>query len=414
MPTIAGSFRSWLSLADEILTSAPSLNREAMEEIRLGETPMRFCRLRLVSRMPILAAVAALGLVTSAAAQTPFDYDDLGGLKRKSEAPLDHVPGASIEYDVLATSDGSRLRTIFSLPEDATKPPPVIYFIQWLSCSTVELRDDDGWTEMLTSLIGKSGFAVMRTEKSGVGDSEGVPCDQLDYDTEVAHHREALAALFERDDIDPRNVFVFGGSMGAHQAPLVAARMDVAGVIAWGGGANTWYQRMLGFDRRSLELGGEDPDKIEDILAARARFYDEYLLRRRAPPDIIADHPKFEAVWDGMIGTSDTAHYGRPFAFHHQAQYAHGRESPWAAISAPVLVMYGEYDWFEDEAGHRAIVNTINALRPGTADFIVLPQTNHHFSRYPDRVSAFEEEGGEMVGDAAAALIEQWIYRHLR
>ena len=360
-----------------------------------------------------IVMIAFLGVGVPASAQPALVSGEPGGLSRKSEDPIDSVPGAIIEYGVLETSDGSRLRTMFSLPEDAQQPVPVIYFVQWLSCSTVELRDDDGWTQMLTELIGDSGFAVMRTEKSGVGDSEGVPCHQLDYDTEVTHHREALAALFERGDIDPRNVFVFGGSMGANQAPLISQGMDVAGLVAWGGGAKSWFERMLGFDRRSLELAGVTPQTVNPLMARRAAFHTEYLLHYRTPMEIITDEPTMETIWEGMIGTSRNDHYGRPFAFHHQAQAANW-PAAWAATKAPALIIYGEYDWFEDEASHRWIYEIVDAREPGAADFLMLPQTNHHFSRYPDRRAAFEEEGGVLVGDAAAALIQQWVYRHLR
>ncbi|MEZ5708953.1 MAG: alpha/beta hydrolase [Blastomonas sp.] len=341
-------------------------------------------------------------------AQAGDDVGIVGGLERKLDKPLDAVPDASIEYGVLETSDGARLRTIFSKPADASGPTPVIYFVQWLSCSTIELRDDDGWTQMLTELIGKSGYAVMRTEKSGVGDSEGSACNNLDYDTEVRHHREALAALFARDDIDRKNVFIFGGSMGANQAPLIADGFDVAGVIAWGGGAKTWYERMLGFDRRSLEFTETDPAKVNATMALRARFHASYLLEGRHPGEIIAQQPETGAVWEGMIGTAASDHYGRPFAFHHQAERANWAAA-WAKVKVPTLVMYGEYDWFEDLEAHRWIVDIVNANHPDLARLVIMPATNHHFSRYPDRRSAFEEVNGEMVGDEAAGIIASWI-----
>lgn len=337
----------------------------------------------------------------------------MGGLPRKVDTPLDTVPGAEIAYGVLETSDGARLRTIFSSPAGLNRKVPVVYFIQWLSCSTIELRDNDGWTQLLTELIGNSGFAVMRTEKSGVGDSEGPVCGELDYDTEVRHHREALIALQKRDDIDGDSVFVFGGSMGANQAPLVVDGLEIAGLIVWGGGAKTWYERMLGFDRRSLEFTMGEPGLVNDTMTARARFHAEYLLGQRHPAAILARHPEWATVWANMIGTSDSQHYGRPFRFHHQAQRANW-PAAWAKVKAPVLVLYGEYDWFEDLESHRWIAEIVNSRHPGTAELRVLPGTNHHFSRFASRRAAFEGEGGERVGDEAAAIIESWITTQLQ
>ena len=142
-------------------------------------------------------------------------------------------------------------------------------------------------------------------------------------------------------------------------------------------------------------------------------FHIEYLIKQRSPTNIIANEPALAPVWSGMIGTSEGDHYGRPFSFHQQAQKANW-PAAWREIATPVLVLYGEYDWVEDLEGHRWIVEIVNARRPQAAELHVLPQTNHNFSRYPDRKAAFDEEGGDMVGDEAASLIASWISQNLR
>ena len=80
-------------------------------------------------------------------------------------------------------------------------------------------------------------------------------------------------------DVDPRRIVVFGASMGSNYAPLVAAGEDVAGVIVWGGGATTWFERMLRFERSALELGGTDPQALADEVNARAAYFARYLLK---------------------------------------------------------------------------------------------------------------------------------------
>ena len=164
-----------------------------------------------------------------------------GDLPRLGNKPLESILGVESIYGELKTSTGARLRTILTRPDNRSGKLPVILFVQWLSCDSIELRDSasDGWSDMLRRLIRESGMAVMRTEKSGVGDSLGVPCDQLDYNTELSYHRAALEGLKHRDDIDPDRIVVFGASMGATYAPLIAADQRLAGVIVWGGGART-------------------------------------------------------------------------------------------------------------------------------------------------------------------------------
>ena len=140
-------------------------------------------------------------------------------------------------------------------PAGTTGPLPAILFVQWLSCDSIELpaKQQDGWSRMLRRLAQESGMAMMRMEKAGVGDSDG-DCAALDYETELADHRAALAALKRSPDVDPDHVVVFGASMGGNYAPLVAAGEPVAGVMIWGGGAKTWFERMLGFERRAKEF----------------------------------------------------------------------------------------------------------------------------------------------------------------
>src|SRR6185436_14557731 len=120
-------------------------------------------------------------------------------------------------------------------PAGARRPLPAILFVQWLSDSTIELPEsaDDGWSRMMKRVAGESGLVMMRTEKRGVGDSEGGPCSRLDYLTELSDHRDALAHLLRMHIVDRRRIVVFGASMGANYAPLVAADQAVAGVITW-------------------------------------------------------------------------------------------------------------------------------------------------------------------------------------
>ena len=62
--------------------------------------------------------------------------------------------------------------------------------------------------------IAKSGYVTMRVEKPGVGDSEGGPFADLDYNTEIDIYRQALKQLKAQPEVDNDNVFICGHSMG--------------------------------------------------------------------------------------------------------------------------------------------------------------------------------------------------------
>src|SRR5262249_48027218 len=154
-----------------------------------------------------------------------------------------------------------------------------------------------------------SGAIWQRTEKAGVGDSSGPACSALDYETELAHHRAALAQLLSRPDVDPQRVVIYGASMGATYAPLLAADRDLAGVVVWGGGATTWFERMLRFERNALELGGTDPASLAGEVDARALFFTRYLLRGESPEEIARSDPELGAVWSRIVGAGGATHY---------------------------------------------------------------------------------------------------------
>jgi len=319
-------------------------------------------------------------------------------------------PGLETESGELLPGDGARLRTIITKPQQATGRLPAVLFLQWLSCDSIELAPNaqDGWSVLQRRLITESGMLWQRTEKSGVGESKGTPCAQLDYETELAHHRAALRHLRARPDVDPRRIVVFGASMGSNYAPLVAADQDVAGVVVWGGGATTWFERMLRFERNALELGDTDPQALSGEVTARAAYFSRYLLKGETPAAIAASDPKLGEVWKRIVGTSDTGHYGRPFAFHQQAQKQNW-PGAWARVRAPVLVLYGEYDWFESRDAAQLIAGIVNNRQAGSAKFQELPQLDHHFMRYASARDAFKEKDGKENAAPAVTAILEWM-----
>jgi len=336
----------------------------------------------------------------------------VGDLPRAADRPLESLPGVDTEYGELRIGSDTRLRTIVTRPAGVQGRLPAVLFVQWLSCDSIEIRPDatDGWTTMLRRLITDSGVLWQRVDKSGVGDSQGPKCSELDYETELAQHRAALRQLLNRPGVDPRRVVIFGASMGSNMAPILAAEQDLAGVVVWGGGATTWYERTLRFERNALELGDTDPAKLAPEVSARAAFLARYLIQGLSPTSIAASDPQLGKVWSRMVGTSGQTHYGRPFAFHQQAQRQNWTGA-WARVRAPVLALYGEFDWFETRDAAELIVDVVNRTRADAAALSVVPGLDHHFVRYANRRDAYRETGGTVATDPVVQAMLAWLAR---
>ena len=348
--------------------------------------------------------IAVLGLWSiGGSGQTDRD------LPRRGNRPLEQIPGLESNYGVLPTTDGLKLRTIVTRPNGISGRLPGILFVQWLSCDTVELPESsrDGWARMLRSLARQSRLVMWRTEKAGVGDSEG-DCRSLDYNTELAHHRAAFEAFKASPHVDPERIVIFGGSMGANMAPLVARDHRVAGIMTWGGGAKTWFERQLAFSRHAMELEGADLGAVSARMDRHARFYAKYLLDGKSPAQIRAEDSELGQVWRDIVGTAGDLHYGRPPAFHQQAQQQNWTAA-WSAIAAPVLVLYGEYDWFEDVASAESVVRVVNASSRGRGALKVIPRMDHHFSQFSSREDAFRESGGVVNEQPAVEEMLTWL-----
>ncbi len=330
--------------------------------------------------------------------------------------PLEAIPGVVSHYGAVTTPDGARLRTIITAPagDDARRYP--LLFTQWVSCGSIEYRPGSNSRELLAALARESGLALVRVERSSDGDSLGPDCDQLDYDTEVNHYVFAFAQLLNQSDrLDPSRVFVYGSSLGSTTAPLVAkalqdAGADIAGVMVQGGGAVTYLERMLTFDRHYLERRPEAvrPEAIHEEILARARFHFEYLIARRHPDQVANDDPRMAAVRADVLGLGANDHYGRPFAWHQQAA-SRNFLAAWAAIDAPVLVIFNEFDQFEGRHGHRLIADTVNRLRPGTARYVERPRIGHSDNEYASIEAAYTRAGGTPAWQGAAEIMLAWL-----
>jgi pimeloyl-ACP methyl ester carboxylesterase len=241
------------------------------------------------------------------------------------------------------------------------------------------------------------------SEKPGLGDSEGPPCARNDLGTDLAAFRATLAALEHDDTIDRDRVFLFGGSIGAALAPILATEFPVRGVVASGGFCQTWFEHMLEIERTRLGLAGRAPGEMDAQMRAYSELYAGFLIDGLTPGEVIARKPHLAPLW----GDAPDGQYGRPAAYYHQVQKLEVSEA-WDSLDVPVLVLYGEYDWIMSRRDHERIAAIVNRRHPGSAELVVLARTSHNLDVHPSAAKAFAGEDGA-YDPVVAETILRWL-----
>ena len=111
----------------------------------------------------------------------------LSAVAQSAAPPREHFDHADVLYDWVSNQRGEKLRTFITRPHDAQGKVPVIFFVGWLSCDSMEYPDDgtrDGFGILMHRLIEQSGYATVRMNKAGVGESHG-DCAKADFQSEL-------------------------------------------------------------------------------------------------------------------------------------------------------------------------------------------------------------------------------------
>ena len=169
------------------------------------------------------------------------------------------------------------------------------------------------------------------------------------------------------------------------------------------------FNALAHFERGRLTLLAQEISLFGEFLQQfcflRFEFFDRYLIKGETPAQISETTAGIGEVWSRLVGASASSHYGRPYRFHHQAQRADWAAA-WSRVRAPVLAMYGEYDWFESRDATSLIARIVNSRRPGRGTFVEIPRMNHHFSQFGDASHAFRETNGTVNPDPAVEVGE--------
>jgi pimeloyl-ACP methyl ester carboxylesterase len=320
---------------------------------------------------------------------------------RARALPVETFAGASVRLAEVSPggAGGHRLRAIAVIP-DGDGPHPVVYYLPGAHWASEEHPfDPDHPVRALLAALAARGFASLRVERSGVGDSEGPPCTEVDFETELAGYRAGLDLLTRAPWAAQASIFLYGHSLGGIVAPLVAADASapLRGVAVFGTLIEPFDQSLIGTARRRTELLGT-PGAERDVFLEGVMEIVRAVVRDGATPaELYARRPDLAGVVPEFY--SGDKMFGRVVRFYQQIARL-DLPAIWSRVRAPVLALHGDGDWVVPAADARAIA-------AGGGRFAALPGVDHFM-----RAAA---SGGGALGlaDALVSTLADWLGERL-
>jgi pimeloyl-ACP methyl ester carboxylesterase len=350
---------------------------------RRAKPPKRNCRISIavvLLLIPLLSRTGCFGV--NLISSKPL----LALIAATNQSPArEHFEQAEVIYDWVKNKRGEKLRTFITRPKAIAGKVPVIFFVGWLSCDSMEYPqgETDGFGTLMRRLIEQSRYATVRMNKPGVGESQG-NCAATDLQSELEGFQAAFESMSKYDFIDLQRIFVVGLSNGGGFSPAVVRGQRVRGFISAGSWGRTWYEHMLELERRRLMESKQSPAEINVAMKGFTEFYDLFLSKGMTPGQVLAQHPEWKGLWyDAAEGQ-----YGRPAAFYQQLQ-ALNLGALWQQVEAPVLVLRGASDTIMSRADAEALAANVNRTHPGQARYLEIEGMTHDFmvsNKFSDEV----------------------------
>lgn len=295
-------------------------------------------------------------------------------------AANDTCSGVNISYGSFQMKN-IRLRTIMWKPADRA-PRATVYYLQGISCYALDNLSNQDPTRLAFKNLVKNGFAVYMVEKPGMGDSQSnCPCTDLRYLQELEVYQAGYRHLVYDLKTDSTKVFLFGHSMGGITAPLLANSIQPKGTIVFGTVFKPWADYLLDAYIEQQYLLGAPLSQLRDTLElCKPSFYKLFytttsiasIKKERHAKTMLRCILEYDSVTNLLAA-------GRSLQFHKELN-ALNLAAAWKNNHSPLLACYGESDIAANNANdHVALVNYVNKLRPGKAEFRLVKNTNHTF-----------------------------------
>jgi hypothetical protein len=324
----------------------------------------------------------------------------LKGYPMETSADIDYV------YDEVKAGE-NRLRAILTKPKKATGKLPALMFLQGVPCYSLDNPlDTNGIEAQMLRYFTRQGFVTLRVEKSGMGDSQGLPCNQLDFQTEAEGYRQGLQKLKNLEYVDSDNIFLLGHSMGGVMAPIIAPTNNVRGIIVYGAITANFMEYYCNSRRTVTQAFEMNPEQADDYIKLACECAFKLIRDKKTSGEILSQNPACESHL-GFQGL-------RTLDFWYQLD-ALNLPAEWKKFEGKVLAVYGKADFVSTRAEHQQLAETVNYYHKGNGTFLEIENSDHGFVTAANFVEGRQNmNGGGNFNPTAMYKIAEWMKNNLK
>jgi pimeloyl-ACP methyl ester carboxylesterase len=327
--------------------------------------------------------------------------DELPLKVNRPQTPVRPFPYKEEEVKFSNDKAGILLAGTLTMPEEGHHFPALVLIAG-------SGRNDRNETEMghfllLSDFLTRQGYAVLRYDKRGIGESQGDYGAATTFDF-ADDARAAFGFLKSRPGIDPERTGLLGHSEGALIAPIIAADSGegVAFIIMMGGIGVPGSSLLLMQSRKISEINGIPEEKINQTIKKNQALYQ--IAESHGSDSVLREKMKrvYPDISDPMARMLLSPWF-RTFLSIDPDVYI-------SQVTCPVLAITGEHD-VQCDAEQNLTAIEASLKKGGNSNFRVeaLPGLNHLFQT-SDTGSPYEYNRlEEIIAPVALDLILDWL-----
>lgn len=288
----------------------------------------------------------------------------------------------AVTYSWFKAGDGTPLRGVLTAPRPAKGRLPLVVMLLDSGGTPCDDPDTKKYVGAARALA-REGFAVLRWDYRGSGDSYGTAYSEVGFDQEVQDGTAMVRQAMQLPIVDPTRVYVLGWGTGGVIAAHVVTRVDgIAGLIVWGTVSRPLVECLLESARTQGTLAGLGAPEINRQVRLTIRFY-ERMLAGEDPLQIVSQYPQlkqFVGSYGHVLGK--TAAYWRDFD---STLYW----KLYGQSNVPTLALHAQDDFIASETDSTNIVALAVAAGRGDVHAVSVPGTDHDMNTTTSKADSF-------------------------